>query len=434
MTASISTRTLGLLAAIFVLALVLRLAWLGATDTQLLPMSDPQYYHATASNLADGRGYSVAVDANGGGFVAGPESEGTAFWAPGYPFVLAPLYVIFGDDQDVAKIFNALAGALTVLPVFYLAWRLGREGDAERVGLLAAAILAVGPSLVYWTASLFSEPLFTLGIATTLALAAWAGERRSIAPYFVVGLALIATAFVRSQGALMVVPVAVLLVRDLDVRALVRVAAPVGAAVLLVVVPWAIRNEAVMGRPYLINSNLGYNLRIAHAPYSTGTSVVPADLWAERPGISFKERELLFDDLGRERALEYARAHPRREAELAFQRVGYLLRSDAEPAVRWSESLGLTRISGGGRGFWVLVGDLYWYPLLILTVISPLLVARTRVALAMWSALAVWVLLHTVFAGEPRYHVPVMPVMTILTAAAVVRLYALLAASEEATP
>jgi hypothetical protein len=437
------------LAAILLVALGLRFAWLAATDTELLPLSDPQYYHATATNLAEGRGYSVAVDERG--FVSGPASEGTAFWAPGYPLALAPLYKAFDSDQRAAKVFNAVVGALTVVPVFVLGRALGaaraggarpanartrdiaegtqrraRTSDAgitsaDGVGLAAAGLFAVAPSLVFWTASLFSEPLFTFAIASTLALAVWAGERRSLAAYFVVGLALIATAFVRSQGALMIVPVAVLLVRDFDLRSLVRVFAPVAVATLLLVGPWAIRNEGVMGRPYLINNNLGYNLRLAHAPYSEGTSVPPQDLWDEQPGISFKERELLFDDLGRERALEYAREHPGRELELAVKRVGYLLQSDAEASIEWSESLGLTAIDAGDRALWILLGDVYWYLLLLLSVASAFVLPRTREAYALWSAALVWVLLHTVFAGEPRYHVPVMPVLVVLAAATLLR-------------
>jgi hypothetical protein len=437
------------LAGIFIVALLLRFGWLAATDTELLPLSDPQYYHATAENLAEGRGYSVALDEHG--FVAGPESEGTAFWAPGYPFALAPLYKAFHGDQRVAKGFNAVVGALTVVPVFVLGAALAtatangkrqtakmaatgiqrtpRLDGAEVIGLVAAGLFAVMPANVYWTASLFSEPLFTFGIASTLALAVWAGERRTTASYFIVGLALIATAFVRSQGALMIVPVALLLVRNLDVRSLFRVFAPVAAAVVLALVPWAVRNESVMGRPYLINDNLGYNLRIAHAPYSTGTSIPPQDLWDERPGISFKERELLFDDLGRERALEYALDHPAREMELAVKRVGYLLRSDAEPAVRWSESLGVTRIEFGARETWIFIGDVFWYPLLVLAGLSVLALPRTRMTWALWSAAGIWVLLHTVFAGEPRYHVPITPVLAVLAAATLVRAWSLVSES-----
>lgn len=436
--APVSARALLALAAIFAIALALRFAWLAETDTELLPMSDPQYYHATATNIAEGRGYSVAVDPNGAGFVSGPESEGTAFWAPGYSFALAPLYKVFGDDQRVAKAFNAIAGALTVLPVFYLGRRLGGAARGDATGLLAAALFAVMPSLVYWTASLFSEPLFTFGVAATLALAAWAGDREGarprIAACFAVGLALIATSFVRSQGTLMIVPAAVLLLRSRDARALVRTFAPVAAGIALLAVPWAIRNEAVMGRPYPINSNLGYNLRIAHAPYSTGTSVPPDDLWAEKPGISFKERELLFDDVGRRRALTYARTHPAREAELAVKRVTYLLRSDAEAAVQWSESLGTTKLRAGNRGLFILLGDLFWYPVLILAALSVFAIGRSRMAWAMWSAAGVWVLLHTVFAGEPRYHVPIVPVLTILAAATLVRAWDVLRVDGGAPP
>lgn len=420
-------RTALWLAAILALALLLRLAWLAGTDTVLLPLSDPQYYHATAQNVAEGRGYSVTVDQRG--FAAGDKSEGTAFWAPGYPFALAPLYKLFGSSPRVAKAFNAVVGALTVLPVFYLGRRL--RGDAA--GLLAGGLFAIAPSLVFWTASLFSEPLFTLGVASTLAVAAWAGDRRSMGACFLAGAVLAATAFVRSQGILMAVPVLVLLVRDVDPRSLLRVCAPLAVGVALLVVPWTVRNQAVMGRPYVINDSLGYNLRLAHGPYSKGTSVPPQDLWDERPGISFKEREIFFDDEGRSRALTYAREHPGREAELAVRRIGYLVRSDAEASVQWSESLGLTPISG--RGLFVLLGDLFYYPMLLLALASIVALPRSRTWLALWSAVGVWLALHLVFAGEPRYHVPLMPVLAVLAAAVILRALdalALRAATEHA--
>jgi hypothetical protein len=427
------------LAAVLALAFALRLAWIAQTDTELLPLSDPQYYHATASNLADGHGYQVTLDPQRG-FIADGRSEGTAFWAPGYPFALAPLYALTDNDERSAKLFNAIVGALTVIPVFYLALKLAASAlrnenneltnvpvyrRPETAGLAGAAIFALAPTLAYWTPSLFSEPLFTFAIAATLATAAWAGERGTLAAYFLAGLALAATAFVRSQGLLMILPVAILLVRSLDARHAARALLPVGAAIALAVIPWAIRNEVVMGRPYLINNNLGYNLRLAHAPYSEGTSIPPQDLWDEQPGITFKERELLFDELGRERALEYMRENPGREMQLAVKRVSYLLRSDAEAAVQWSQSLGLSTLRWGSPDVWIMIGDLYWYLLLVATLASPLVLAKTRVAFALWSALVVWGLLHTMFAGEPRYHVPLMSVMAVLTGAALVRLWAM---------
>jgi asparagine N-glycosylation enzyme membrane subunit Stt3 len=109
---------------------------------------------------------------------------------------LAPLYRLVGSSLRVAKSFNAAVGALTVLPVFYLGRRLRGDG----AGLIAGGLVAIAPSLVFWTASLFSETLFTLGVASTLAAAAWAGAQRRVGAYFIAGLVLSATAFVRSQG------------------------------------------------------------------------------------------------------------------------------------------------------------------------------------------------------------------------------------------
>jgi hypothetical protein len=438
------------LIAILLLALALRLAWVAYTDTGIPALSDPQYYHATASNLADGRGYTVAVDQRG--FVAGEEGEATAFWAPGYPFALAPLYALFGPDERAAKAFNAIVGALTVVPIFLL----GRRLSGERCGLLAAAMFAVGPGLIFWTPALFSEPLFTLGVASTLAVGLWAGDRRSWWAYFATGVVLAATAFVRSQGLVLIVPVLVLALQNRQQTAdssgsigesragwgrrmrpakilrftqddrVQRAAAAVAcivAGMAVLIVPWAVRNQIAMGEPYVINDNLGYNLRLAHAPYSTGTSTPPRDLWDERPGISFRERELWWDEVGASRAWAYARKHPGREVELAAKRVGWLLRSDAAPAMRWSETLGATPIDGpvgGPRDALVLLGDVWWYGLLAMAAASIAVVRRDRMWWALWSALGVWVALHFIFAGEPRYHVPMTSVLCVLAAGVLV--------------
>ncbi len=413
-----TARSMLALAAIFAVALGLRGLWLARTDTEPSFLSDPQYYHVTAQNLAEGRGYSVGIDR--GGFSSGDTSEPTAFWAPGYPFALAPFYKLVSPDIRVAKVFNAIVGALTVVPIYFLGRGSGRAAArADGVGLLAAGLFAVIPSLVFWTPVLSSEPLFTLGVASTLAVALWAGERGSIGGYFITGVTLTATAFVRSQGTLMIVPVAVLLLRNLDPKRLLRAGAAVGAGVALLVVPWALRNEAVMGRPYLISDNLGYNLRISHAPYATGTSVPPQDLWDDQPGISFKEREILFDDEGRRRAFMYAREHPRRELQLAMYRIGYLLRSDSYDAM--SKSLQVTSIAERGKAYF-MIGDVFYYSLIALAALSLFAMTRSCVWFALWSSILVWLALHLVFAGEPRYHVPLLPVATVLAANTVLAL------------
>jgi hypothetical protein len=463
---ALTSRTTIALIAIFLLALTLRLAWIANTDTTAPPLSDPQYHHATAQNLARGRGYTVAVDEHG--FAAGPESETTAFWPPGYAFALAPLYAIAGDEERVAKAFNAIAGALTVVPVYFIAASLfsgrpGRRTAAHRgaqpanhaagspnpgtddlrlsapgsggrgvsvAGLPAAALFAFMPPLIYWTPVLFSDTLLALGVASTFAVALPASQRDPgghtrgrlsyMAQCALAGALLAATAMVKSQALVLALPVALLLVPHFAPRAAVQALVPAAIAGAAVILPWTVRNQVAMGEPYLVNDNLCYNLRASHAPYATGGSVPPQDLWDEQPGISFRERELFFDDIGCGRAWEYAREHPLRELELASKRVGWLLRSDAADAIEWSRSLGRTPLHRGGARAFVLIGDLYWYPFLALAAASALVVARTRPQAALWLALLAWAALHTVFHGEPRYHVAMTPLLAALAAASVV--------------
>jgi hypothetical protein len=421
------------MAAVFAVALALRLLWIANTDTAVPPLSDPQYYHATASNLADGQGYSVAVDARG--FVGGEQGEATAFWPPGYSFALAPLYEIFGNEERVAKAFNAVGGALTVIPTYFIGLQLTVStrrtvGWEERhaAGLIAATLVALLPAMIFWTPVLFSDGLLAFGVATTFALAIWArqheiecdspGRPSHIGSCAVVGVALAATAMVKSQAVVLAPPVALLLVRRLELWALARALAPAIVAGAAIIVPWTVRNQIAMGQAYVINDNLCYNLRASHAPYSTGGSVPPQDLWDERPGLTFRERELFFDDAGCGRAWAYAREHPARELELAPKKIGWLLRSDAADAVSWSKSLGRTPIHRGAADAFVLLGDVIWYPMIALALSSPLALARTRETLAVWLALVVWAALHVVFHGEPRYHVAVAPLVAALAAGA----------------
>ena len=203
------------------MALGLRAGWVWWTDTVVPPLSDPQYYHATASNLADGRGYSVAVDERG--FVAGEGSEATAFWAPGYSFALAPLYAAFGAEERWAKAFNAVVGALTVVPVWLLGRRLRPRADSRQqttegddaVGLTAALLFAVCPALILLDAGVVLGGSVYVWGGLHAGCCCVGGERRAWWGWVVVGMVLAATAFVRSQGMVLVVPVMVLVLGPL---------------------------------------------------------------------------------------------------------------------------------------------------------------------------------------------------------------------------
>src|ERR671929_1570278 len=97
-------------------ALALRLAFVlayGRTQTLNLgvggigfPFSDTFFYSWVGSALSMGDGYTFL-------------GHTTAHWPPGYPFLLAGVYWVFGADTANALLANAVLGALTV-PLAYL--------------------------------------------------------------------------------------------------------------------------------------------------------------------------------------------------------------------------------------------------------------------------------------------------------------------------
>src|SRR5438067_6316947 len=100
------------LSALVVLALLLRLVWSIATAPVPPAFSDAEYYDATARSLAAGQGYSVLFTPSG----FRPGGEATAFYPPGYSFILAGAYRSLGPSVSTGRLVNVVLGGLTVLP------------------------------------------------------------------------------------------------------------------------------------------------------------------------------------------------------------------------------------------------------------------------------------------------------------------------------
>lgn len=409
------------LTAILAVALVIRFAWSSWTDPIPPPLSDSDYYNATALSLAHGEGYSVVFDAERG-FL--PGGEATAFWPPGYSAFLAVFYGLFGEGVDVAKAANVFVGALIVVPIYFIGLRFFGRGTAT----IGAAIAAALPSLIFWVPVLLSDTLFTLLFATTVALLLYAMRPdRSFNPILVAisGVALAAAALVRGQ-ALVLVPVAVAswaLAGAKPTKCFLWGCGALAVATIAIA-PWSIRNIRTMKSPILLSANMGYNLRIGHAPYSTGRYIVPQDLWDANPKIStFKEREPVFNDLGTDRAVKYALGHPGEELELTARKVMWLWRPDSD-ALTWVSSYGRTPLPEGAWEPLRRALDSSYVALLALVGCGLLRIRSLFPQLAFLIILIpVWTATHIVFFGEPRYHLPVLAVMVPVAAASLVWLW-----------
>jgi 4-amino-4-deoxy-L-arabinose transferase-like glycosyltransferase len=128
-----------------------RALWLAGVHP--VQVSDFKFYHRLATALADS---AIRYQAYLRLF---PH-------ALGYPFVLSGLYRLFGSHVWVAQVFNIVLFVGIVLVIFLLA---GQFMD-RRFAILAALIVALWPSQLFYSTLVSTEALFTLLLLSCIGL------------------------------------------------------------------------------------------------------------------------------------------------------------------------------------------------------------------------------------------------------------------------
>lgn len=227
-------------------ALLLRVGVVAVTP-DFVPLYDAADYNQLAREIADGHGYQgIAATAGPSPHVAvAPPGQPDAFHPPLYPFVLSGVYAI-GGGWNAGRALGAVLGAAIVFLVFVIAQRLW----GRRVALVAAAVAAVFPPLVFLNASLLSEPLFiTLMLGSLLAVLRYRDER-GLGWVALAGVLCGLATLTRNNGTLLVLAL-LLGVWTLRPRSWRRALVPslvVVACALVTVSPWLVRNAVVFHR------------------------------------------------------------------------------------------------------------------------------------------------------------------------------------------
>ena len=121
---------------------------------RIKPAVDARAYDAIAQNLAAGNGFREDISV--------PFEKDTVMLraGPGYEFFLAGVYIIFGHSYPAVWLMQALLHALTAYLIYLIAYRVFRETNGERIGLIAAALFAFWPDLIEISAMLMTETLY----------------------------------------------------------------------------------------------------------------------------------------------------------------------------------------------------------------------------------------------------------------------------------
>jgi hypothetical protein len=237
--------------ALLAVGLVVRLLWVLIHPVQ--PVSDFDAYHQHAATLAADGTYGYR------------DGEPGAYWAPGWPVLLAGLYLVLGAHPQLGALLGVTLewGAIAIAAA--TATRLLRPGFAA--GAAAAmcfypAAIAYGPVL---GAEHLTAPLFT-GLVCLVAFA-----RPSLHTAAVAGLLGGALLLVRAEfGVTAAVVIAVWLLRGVPRRRVPALGAMTLAGALVFVAPWTARNALTFGEfiPASAKGGLTFYLATVAPDYS----------------------------------------------------------------------------------------------------------------------------------------------------------------------
>jgi 4-amino-4-deoxy-L-arabinose transferase-like glycosyltransferase len=328
---------LAALVAILLLGLGLRLgeAWDGRA-----PVHDAAAYAAIAANLEEGEGFTVGAGA----------TQPSSNYSPGLPLFVAGLYELTGGTHErFARVVLALIGTLAVL----FTYLIGRRLAGPAAGLIGAAAVAIYPALLEYQGMLMSEPLAATLLSGAVLAMLWAGARQSTAArgscpgggdpagevfvlgppppghprvrWLLPGLLLGALALVRPEylGVALLLGVIVFLggARG-DWRNLLTQALILLAGVVLIVVPWTVRNAVALDRVVSISTGGGQVLFAGtYLPSDGDPEKVGAEVVKRHPGLfgpHAVERLRLEQILARLAAERY----PDLETDQALSRMG----------------------------------------------------------------------------------------------------------------
>lgn len=392
------------LGAAALLGLVLRLAfgfgyWLDQPLTR-----DELEYLSLARSLAAGHGFVYDQTMRSGSFV--PFGR-----APGYPAFLA---LIGAGDALVAsvppsiKIAQSIVGAAGVLLIGLVGFRLG----GTRVSQAAALVAACYPPLVWIAAYALSEALFwPVGvlIAVCYDAAFRARGRAAIRAAAVCGL-LTAFAILIRPALLLFLPLAGL---GLLTRRQVWPVITMALAVLLVIIPWTVRNYFHHGRLMIVASDGGVTFWTGNHPLAIGEGDMAAnptlkranqELRARNPGLTEEQMEPIYY----QESLDWIRQNPMAWLTLEAKKLFYLV-VPIGPSYRVAHSR-----------LYYLASVLSYGALLPMAVVGALLAGRT-----VWNAPGILLLgasavvMCLVFFPQERFRIPsIDPALIVLSGAA----------------
>jgi 4-amino-4-deoxy-L-arabinose transferase-like glycosyltransferase len=282
---------------------------------------DAYYYHYGADLLAHGHGFIAPVQ-----YLVLHTRLEAADHPPLYILFLAiPSVLGLGTTLD-HMLWSACLGTGTVV----ITGLLGRHVAGARTGLIAAAIVAISPSLWIYDGQVLSETMAIFAATVVLLMAYRAWERPTLGRVCALGAACGFGMLARSELALLVPallwPVVVFADRTAW-RARLGHAVAATLVALVVVAPWVGSNISRFHHPVYLSGQLEVTLAGSNCHdtyYGANIGLFTQNCLSQYPGNNREEQSDHAQKL-RKYALRYIRAHEGRIPAVAAARVGRVL-------------------------------------------------------------------------------------------------------------
>ncbi|MGH9750149.1 MAG: glycosyltransferase family 39 protein [Candidatus Polarisedimenticolia bacterium] len=323
--------------------------------------------------------------------------EGTAFLPPLYPLVLAAFRSVCGDSVLAVRILTAL---LSLAGIGFV-HRLGERHMGRGGGRVPAWLAALWPTLIYYDGRLRSESLVVLLLLGFAVL--WTGPRTTARRPLLAGLVLGAAVLARPELLLLPPILALAAWRREGAPAAWGRAALLLPGLLVCVLPWSARNARVVGVWTPVSTNGGYNFWKSFNPQSDGSQVPIVDF---APLVGVEERDL--DRVGYAAGWRYIAEHPVRSLLLAPAKAGHLLGPERDHLSDVRRGRFPRRSLILDLGF-AAAQNVLWFLLLAFGLYALLGPSASPVKDVVLAVLINLVLVHLVFFGDDRFHVPLLP-------------------------
>ena len=391
------------LIAILTVALAMRLIALHSFFTshpRTYLFAHPYEMGLVANSLIHGLGYSSPF-----GGSTGP----TAIVAPGYPTLIAPIFLLFGSYTFASALVVTGSQIVVGLITIWLMMHVSREMLDSRSASLAGAFWAVSIPLLFIPAIFWETSISACAFVGVVALAIRCQREPSRAAWILLGAFCGVAALI--NPALLPSLLAMMCWTAYETRRVARTAALLGLLTLLLVyAPWPIRNAYRFHAFIPMRSTVGLELYMGNRPGATGhldESLSPILNQQEFASYVAKGEVAYAGDQGKQ-AWAYIRAQPGRFADLSVRRAYRF----------WT---------GTGNADGLFVFELHALLTTVFGFVGLVLIYRRRerwFAVLMALPLLLFPLPYYITHAEFRYRLNIDPLLTILAAYAVTQLAA----------